>query len=283
MRSYKILFVISILMILTSACSQSAPPLGSEDMKATVNAAVQKTQTAVASSFTPTPVPPKPAPTSIFEATPVPDSASPTEEKSDTATVNVPEGWNLYQDTEGDFSVAVPSNWMHLDLRQGSVEKILQAGIASNPAFKRAYTAEDLSNMMSSGVKLIAMEILDATATDTVITNMNVIEQDLDPSIAAMDMQDLAPVMEKQIQQAFNKEFDVASRVIEINGRDALEVRYSTNMNDSQGNSETLAFTQYITLGSTKQYIITFTALAAREDVYFPTFLKIIKTFQIGE
>jgi hypothetical protein len=282
MASRKLLFIAFVLVALVTACAQRAPQPGSGEMEATVNAAVRQTQTAVALLTSPTPqptTPPKPTSTSVLDS--VPETAAPTEEQLASAENGAPDGWSFYQDSGGNFSIAIPPNWTYVDMGQGNVDKIMKAGIENNPGFKKAYSTEQLTQMVSAGMKFLALEILEESSADSVFTNMNIIEADLDASASMIDLKDYADINEEQLQKALGYDVQISSQVFQIDGRDVLEMRYRADLNDANGNPRSLAFSQYLVFGARKQYIVTFTALAAREDTYYQTFLKIMKNFHV--
>jgi len=180
-----------------------------------------------------------------------------------------PSGWPVYQVSGEDFSIALPPDWRQIDMNPQKFEAGMQEAIRQNPQMQAM--AGNLRQQMTKGVKFFG---LDQTTIGTAFaTNVNIIRVPLPPGGT------LDSIVSESLRQ-----YESLSNVTKpvnherLGDRERLRVRMSMNMPDGQ--TQTLANTQYILVHGKDAFVVTLTTLPDQETKYTATFDKIGQSFR---
>lgn len=278
------LFVLLAMLSLAACSAQNAPLMSQSDVEATVNAAVQQTQTVVALSATPTSLPSATvAPTDVptLEVTEAPAAEGATAAPASTgegSNTTVPSGdWILFQDSEGNFEISLPSTWSYIDLAKGEFSDKLTELLANNPKMAEMYSDEAIQNMVKSGIKFYALEATADSLSSAIPTSLNVISTDLGMTIP---LEEYARLSLDQLTQVYG-DIEISSQVINLGDVQAIEIKYQAPVPGADGVTRDAALVQYLFLENTNQYVLTFAGTAETVAAGYDTFLKIAKSFKL--
>jgi hypothetical protein len=227
----------------------SPGPTEQELMQATVNAAVQRTQTVVAQLITPTPLP-SPIPTE----TPDPGEL-------------IPE----------DFRVSLPSStWVTYNVSGEGVniaKAMLYLGLQENPALQCAVSKENVSSLLGSGLRLIATK-----ATTAPNRCVNLIILALAP-VQNIMLEELAQAKVDQLKVTLAGKPEIKQNVWQLNHVKAAEIIYEQT-SEAKGDE---TYVHYMVLGPKGIYLATFVTPTDEFRVNYADFTQIMQSFALNE
>ncbi|MFO7943113.1 MAG: toll/interleukin-1 receptor domain-containing protein [Anaerolineales bacterium] len=202
------------------AGSGSGKPSSPAEMTAT---AEEMTQVAIAAQPSDTPTP---TATDTHTATPSPSptetttpSPSPTIDQSKAFVKSVDEnGWKKFFYPESGFSITIPPSWRHLNLTAEDIDEVLNEIEETNPEMEDVFSSDLLKNMMSMGIKFIAVDTSMDSITSNTPTNLNVLVSDLPINLSLSDYLELNV---QQLRGMYGEDMVINQNIVDLNGVEA--------------------------------------------------------------
>ncbi|HEV3144825.1 MAG TPA: hypothetical protein VGZ47_13125 [Gemmataceae bacterium] len=180
-----------------------------------------------------------------------------------------PSGWPVYEVTAEGFAIALPPDWRQFDMNPKTFEAKMDEAIKQNPQLQPMAGA--LRQQVAQGVKFYGF---DETTTRTgFATNINIIRTPL-PAGGTLDS-----IVQESLRQYEN--MPTVTKPISherLGDRERLRARMTMTM--PNGQTATLAITQFILAHGKDGYAVTLTTLADQEAKYSATFDKIGQSFR---
>jgi hypothetical protein len=284
----QLMSTLMILVFVTVACGPAEP---TADVEGTVAAALEATQLA-APTATPIPVPtdtdtptPTATPTAVPTETPTPAPSdtpppSPTatelpEPASGIITTTLESGWVAYELADVGISLALPPEWIALDLAAGDLDQMWGAVAELNPNLTSLMSSEVVRSLIAAGMVLYAIDTSPDSLMSGGITNLNLLVTQL-PIDIPLDSYTALNI--GQLESLF-PDLDLTSERVELGGREADKLNYTAEMSSLTG-AASMQFTQYLTLDANTAYVLTLTTPAELAEGYETVFEEIAASFE---
>ena len=189
-------------------------------------------------------------------------------------------GWILYESNTDGFSIALPPEWLHINLNPEGFSDALAISGEVNPDLDALFRSETLRNLVISGIKFYGLDPSIEAINLGLPTSINILSIDLGielplDTLMAINLQEIANLADPDYPL-------LAERTI-ISNLEAEEITYSTEMMGLGGMMVPILFKQFVMIDGSVQYIITFGAPLELEDKYLEIFDEIGKRFKLLE
>ncbi|MGD2026315.1 MAG: hypothetical protein PVI99_00745 [Anaerolineales bacterium] len=267
----KILLILLAIFFLTLACS-------SADILNMIASATPTPTAAPTHTSTPQPTP---TPRETPKLDVLPTNTSPPGETEAPYSITIEEdGWQKYQNFEYRFSLNLPPEWEILDLTVDDLKALLNEMVNNNPAMESYFTSEYLNNLVSAGIKLIAIDASVASLSSGSTSNLNVLVADL---LFEITLVDYIEVNVAQIKSVLGEELEVNEEIVMIGELEAGKITYNAEITDIFGNPQQVEYRQYLILDGRTQYVLTFTAGMDKVQADAPIFDQITDSFTLTD
>jgi hypothetical protein len=235
---------------------------------------------------TSTPLPtdtPTPEPTATPAPTETPTSALPIPALGETngiLTSTLESGWIRYEVTAEQFAIALPPEWLQLDLNPEALADLLGIVGEQNPQFDELFSSQMLRALVAAGVKFYAIDLNPDSLVLDLPTTANIIKVDLGLEIP-LDV--FVNLNLTQIEDLASPDVPVTHRRVMLTNVEAEEFKYVAEITDITGRNITMMFTQYLLLDETVAYVVTLSAPAELADAYISTFEEIGQSFELTD
>ena len=187
------------------------------------------------------------------------------------------DGWTSYELPDGSFGIAVPLSWTVAALTPESIDDLLlkAAEGTSDLPENLALQLERLSDQVS--FRLFGFRqggSMDAEFAP----NFTVL---MEESELAGDLETLAALSIQQIQTTLPNAGNVRSRLLDLGGREVVEIIYPVSTSLPDGGELELGVAQYLISAGSSYVVVTFTDLALRIENTLPEFLEIVNTIDV--
>ena len=186
-------------------------------------------------------------PTPIPTATLIPESF--------IKSIDETTGWDHYDYYQDGFAISIPPSWVAFNLKAEDFAMMLDLVEDTNPELAEVYNSTVIQNMVASGIKFMAVDASQESMGAGNATNMNLLIADLPMEFALRDYIDLNIT---QLKQILGENLQITEKTVYVSGIEAVQLTYSTFINDIQGNPQEVQFIQYIFLDGRTQVILTF-------------------------
>ena len=232
-------------------------------------------------TLSPSPIPSStPIPTQTLTAT-ISANSMPIGMEDDEDTfivVSGDAGWSRYTHAENGWGLAVPSDWVYLDLNTDDFDKMLSKMSRSIPALATMYSSDILEEMVSNDVKLL---VVDTKAIEFgLITNLSILVTDLEASI---DFDFYIKEHIRGLEQTFGENLQIAEERLNIGGINAAELIYEASVLGADGDPLDAVYTQYLLLKDEKEYILTFITPRNLFESKYPQITIIAQSFDLND
>lgn len=284
----KLIFPALVILIVSLSCT-ILQPTPTPDLDATLNLRMAQTQTAqpTATSLptaSPTALPtatPLPTNTPLATNTPHPTETSPPRQTPPPFSKAQDErGWTRYTYHQDGFSLAIPPNWTSLNLKAEDYQDMLAQAKEANPELDDLYSSKAVRNMVSSGVKFIAIDVGEQSLLSGFPTNLNLLITDL---FIDIELDNYIELNIMQIKQMFGPDLEVQQNPTMLNGEETVSLTYSSSIRNMMGVMNEVQYLQYFLLAGDKQMVLTFTTLKANYPSQVSQFQEIAASFQYGK
>lgn len=272
------------ILILLSACGPSQAEL---DATSTGIAHDNfSTQTAQAPTATNTPTDtPIPTATATATAKPTltpttPPTATPTVEPGAFITSTLENGWINYESQTDGFTIALPPEWIPINLNPDTLDDALAVSGELNPEIGGLLTSEKLRNLIAAGIKFYALEVSQESLNLGLPPSANLLMVDLGLELP-LDL--LVPASIQQLESIADPEIPIAHQLVTLSNHEAAEITYVTDVVGIGGDPVSMMLMQYIMVDGTMQYVLTLGAPAELADSYSDILKDIAKSFQLLE
>lgn len=271
--------LVLLLILFVCACGPSQAEL---DATATQAAKDQHgTQTAQAPTATPTHTnTPTPTNTATPTATQTP-TASPTSTPTPLPGMVISDlenGWRLYESNADGFAIALPPEWLHIDLNPEAFSDALAISGEVNPDLDALFTSETLRNLVISGIKFYALDPSIEAINLGLPTSINILSIDLG---IELPLDTLMAINLQEIANLADPDYPLIAERTKISNLEAEEITYSAEMMGLGGTMVPILFKQFVMIDGSVQYIITFGAPLELEGKYLEIFDEIGKSFKL--
>ena len=183
-------------------------------------------------------------------------------------------GWTTYQLPDGSVSVSAPPSWVVADLSADSIEYLVTKApdLPDNLALQLDRLIGSASFRLF-GYRQSQSESADFAPNFTVLTEENEL---------AGDLETLAELSVHQIQAALPGVGRVSPRLLNLGGRDVVELIYSAPMPLPDGGELELGVAQYLLSAGSSYVAVTFSDLASTLEGGLPEFRQIVETLEIS-
>jgi hypothetical protein len=257
-------------------------PSPTPDIEATIQYALEQT-VAAQPTDTPTVTPttsPEPTNTPSPTDTPIPTSTfTPTEETDPFSVEILEDGWSQFTYGEDGFTISIPEGWEHLDLNSSDLDQMLNSFDENESSpLGDLFTSEMMRNLAISGVKFMAIDVSTESLTAGIPTTINILASEM-PFDLSLD--EMAQVMESQLESIYGQEITLNHEIIELNGSEALKIIYQLEVPDPFGQTHLVEYNQYVVIQNGIQYVITLGSVVELSAENHETFSRIAQSFSL--
>ena len=286
MRKLILPALVTLMVSLSCVVLQPTP---TPNLDATLNFRMAQTQTAqpTATSLptaSPTPLPtatPLPTNTPRPTNTPIPSSTSAPQQTSQPFTKTQDErGWTRYTYHQDGFSLSIPPSWTVLNLKAEDYQEMLAQAGEANPELNELYSSKAVRNMVSSGVKFIAVDVGGESLLSGFPTNLNLLITDL---FIEIELENYIELNIMQIKQMFGADLEVQQNSAILNGEETISLTYSSSIRNAMGEMIEVQYLQYFLLADEKQMVLNFATLKDNFPAQLNQFEEIAASFQYGK
>jgi hypothetical protein len=182
-------------------------------------------------------------------------------------------GWPLYEQPADGFALALPPDWVALNLEAGALDKAVDQGLRANPDFEAL--GQQIRQQVKAGMKFMGID--KAGVGTGFATNVNVMKGPLDGA----SLEDAVDQAVGQLTSMPSIEKPIARERVTLRAGEGLRLRYLLNVTKPNGQRERAAITQYLVAVGKDIYGLTFTSLAAQEEQVRSTFETIAQSFRL--
>ena len=188
-------------------------------------------------------------------------------------------GWTSYQLPDDSFAISAPQSWTVTALSPESIDDLLMKaeegtrGLPQNLALQ----LERLGDQVS--FKLFGYQQGGPT-DDEFAPNFTVL---MEESELADDLEELAALSIQQIQTTLPNAGSVRPRLLDLGGREVVEIIYPVSAPLPDGGELELGIAQYLMSAGSSYVVVTFTDLASRIESALPEYLEIVNTIDIAD
>ena len=238
----------------------------------------QPSNTALPPTLTYTPIPPTSTPTPTLTLTPtlVP---TPTEIPQPYSIGVGENSWQKYINHRYRFSISLPPNWAVIDLSAEDFEEMVSVTLEQNPQIGSIYTMDVFKTLVTSGVKLMSIEVDEDATSSGLTTNLTLVVLDL-PYEIALDEYIEYSVLE--LKNILGEDLEISQELVEFGGMPAGKLVYELKFNDLSGQPQVLAYEQILMLKGTTQYVLTFTSSKGNIANLTDTYNLIFDSFELA-
>jgi hypothetical protein len=192
-----------------------------------------------------------------------------------TETTLLDSGWIRYTKASEGFTLALPPEWLQVDMNAAAIDTALKKLANSDPNLKSMLT-EQVRSAAANGVKFFGFDAPEDLASEE-IALMNV-----GKSSAATDMplETIARAVLNQYNDLPTVLKPVTLKRIQLPAGDARQFQVNIKLQDGTGKTREIEMTQYILINGGYPYFISFSTPRDQAETYAPIFEKIAQSFQ---
>lgn len=268
-----------IIILLLCACGLSQTEVNAIGTQ--IVESMLASQTAAAPTSTPIPTnTPTPTATATPTATQTP-TLTPAETSisvSGLSASTLENGWILYESQADGFAIALPAEWLQVELNAEAFDDALAMTDELNPQFGNLFTSDTLRSLIASGIKFYGLDPSVEAINLGLPASINVLILDLGlelplDTVVALNLQDLEGLAYPDIP------FD--NQRITISNIEAEELNYASEFVGLGGELILMMIRQFLLVDGSTQYVITLGAPLELADIYSATFQEIGSSFRI--
>ena len=287
-KLYPLVFVLALAAWLTTGCGAipiaivTVTPVPTNTPTPTLTATTTPTSTSMStttptntsapiSTATPTNTPtPTPAPKPTDTATPEP---------AEVITSTLETGWVLYKVQKEGFAIALPPEWLRVNLDAEAFEDSLAIIGEQNPGLGQLLTSETLRSLAAGGIKFYGLDTSPESLIPGFPTTVNVLKLNLG---LALPLDTIVAVNLGQIEAIADPDVPLTNRRVSLSNVEAEEIKYGTEIAMPTGDSILLMITQYLVVDGSIMYVVTLGTPLELTDDYSTTFEEIGKSFRLA-
>jgi hypothetical protein len=182
-------------------------------------------------------------------------------------------GWPVYEVKSEGFAIELPPDWRQVDMDPKTFEAHFNEALQQNP--EMAPMLANVRQQVAAGVKFFGFD--QKTMGTGFATNVNVIRLPIPPG-TTLDSAVAATIKESEALPGAIKPV-THERVKSANG-DRERVHLKLTMKMANGQSQTVASTQYLLVSGNNAFAITLTTLPDKEATYTAIFDRIGQSFR---
>jgi hypothetical protein len=275
--------LLAVLVLAAPACSAKPTP----DLEATVFAAFAATQAAQPTATpipepTATPIPTwtsTPTATVTNTPTPTPPADSPASREPVTVVTSTLEnGWILYEVPAEGFAIALPLEWLYLELSPDGLADALSVVGELNPEVGSLLSSDMIRSLAASGIKFYAMDLSLDALEHGAPPSVNVLKLDIG---MVLPLDSLVELALPQLRELAIPGTSVTHQLVSLSNVDAEEIRYTAQLTGVTGQSQSAHLVQYLVLDGSINYTITLAGPSELADDHAPVFKQIAQSFRL--
>jgi hypothetical protein len=236
-------------------------------------------------TLTPTPTntsTPTLTPTSTSTLTPTSTSTpTPTNTPTPEAALvisTLENGWKNYEVRSEGFVIALPPEWVPINLSSEGFENSLQIVIEQNPKYKKILTNEYIRGLAASGIKFYGLDRSPKSLEVGVPTTVNVLKVDVGlefpfDTFVTLNLQNIEKLADPAVP--------VEHQRVSLQNVEAEEIKYVNRVVTPLGDTINIFIVQYLILDGSMEYVITMGTTKKLADDYLPVFEEIGHSFRL--
>ena len=136
-------------------------------------------------------------------------------------------GWTLYESNDDGFSIALPPEWLHINLNSESFSDALAISGEVNPDLDALFTSETLRNLVISGIKFYGLDPSIEAINLGLPTSINILSIDLG---IELPLDTLMAINLQEIANLADPDYPLVTERTTISNLEAEEITYSAEM-----------------------------------------------------
>lgn len=254
-----IFFVCLLSAVILAGCGPSEDELNATATQ--IAADVFTTQTAKAPTPTETPTP------------------NPTLEPLTVITATLESGWILYKAQADGFAIALPPEWISIDLNPETFEDTFAVMGELHPEFGGGlFTSETFRSLMAGGIKFYGLD----TSQEAIIlgspATVNIVRIDLG---FELPLDTLVALSLEQLESLANPDIPITNQRVTLSDVEAEEFTLVSELPGLGGDPVPVMITQYLLVDGSVQYVVTLGVPIELVDSYSSIFEDIGESFQL--
>jgi hypothetical protein len=192
-----------------------------------------------------------------------------------TETALLDSGWIRYTKESEGFALALPPEWLQVDMNPATIDAALKKLANSDPKFKSMLT-EQVRSAAANGLKFFGFNVpKDLTSEEIALMNVS-------KSSTATDMplETIARAALNQYNELPTVLKPVTLERVQLPAGDARRFHAKLKLQDGTGKAREVELIQYILINGGYPYIISFNVPSGQAETYAPIFEKIVQSFQ---
>lgn len=224
----------------------------------------------VASTRTPTPAPPT--------ATSIPPTETPIP-PTPTVLPTVAPDWDRYMLRTAGFVISLPRSWQKIDVDKAEWEAREAAVLKKFPDLPTMIEGQAREERHTD-TKLRALDATELARQAGVYPELNLVKI---PLVEEIPLERFIEWSQKRSDVLLDREYLVSHRMVEVGGREALEMQYDVSQAFPNNKYLRVRAMRYVWVKDKNAYVLTLAAPARLREQYEPMFEQIGETFHIVE
>jgi hypothetical protein len=183
-------------------------------------------------------------------------------------------GWPLYEQSADGFALALPPDWVALELNAAALDQALELGIRSNPDFQ--VIERQIRQQIAAGIKFMGMDKAGVQSGSP--ANVHIMKTALD---AGASLQNAVDGILEELNGMSTIERPIARERVTLKAGQGERLRYILPVKRPDGRPVRAAIIQYVLAPGKDLYVITCTTTADQVERYQPTFEAIALSFRV--
>jgi hypothetical protein len=183
-------------------------------------------------------------------------------------------GWPLYEQSGDGFALALPPEWVALELNAAIVDKTLDEGFRANPDFQAM--GQQIRQQIAAGIKFMGVD--KASARSGLAANVNVMKLPLEKDAS---LQTTIDEILGELNSMTTLEKPIVHERVTLKAGEGERIRYVLSVNRPDGQPARAALIQYVLAPGKDVYALTCTTTAEQLDQYRQTFDNIAQSFRV--
>lgn len=286
MKRKRILYLTLILALAALASSGCGPIqefIATETPTPTVTSTPTRTATPTPTSTPTATLTPTPTATTTPTQTPSPTvtlTTVPIAEIGAVSTATMENSWILYTLPEDGFAIALPPEWIHIELNLETFDNTLAVAEELNPQMERFLSSDTLNSLIASGIKFYGLDTSLEAINLGLPASVNILMVDLGMEFP-LDM--YADISLRALEDLADSEYPITHQRVLLSEIEAEQFIYVSEIAGLGIDTLQIRFFQYLMLKGSKQWVITLTTPLDLESSYTATFEGIVNSFQLLE
>jgi hypothetical protein len=187
-------------------------------------------------------------------------------------------GWILYTVPGEGFEIALPPEWLQIDLNPEVFEASIAIAEELNPKMGGFLSSDTMNSMIASGIKFYGLDPSPETINHGMPASVNILIVDLG---FELPLDTLVNLNLETLSSLANPEIPITNQRTLLSNIEAEKITYVTDMVGLGAEPVSLMIVQYVMLEGSEQWVISLGTPFEMANSYSDTFEQIAKSFQM--